>query len=99
MTKSLLAGTATVGAGLIAAKTASGQTAGRTDTPTRGDIAILSLLAAAELIEADLWQQYAELGGLTPGQLPVETTATFTPMNSYQNAFLMKLTVDTSWYV
>jgi Ferritin-like domain len=29
-----------------------------------GDIAILRLLAAAELIEADLWQQYAELGGL-----------------------------------
>ena len=28
-----------------------------------GDIQILRLLAAAELIEADLWQQYAELGG------------------------------------
>jgi hypothetical protein len=31
---------------------------------TRGDVAILQLLAAAELIEADLWQQYSELGGL-----------------------------------
>jgi len=31
---------------------------------TRGDIAILQLLAAAELIEADLWQQYNELGGV-----------------------------------
>ena len=30
---------------------------------TRGDVDILRLLAAAELIEADLWQQYAELGG------------------------------------
>src|SRR5712672_225858 len=30
---------------------------------TRGDVAILQLLAAAELIEADLWQQYNELGG------------------------------------
>src|SRR4030095_3463756 len=28
-----------------------------------GDVAILQLLAAAELIEADLWQQYKELGG------------------------------------
>src|ERR1700761_1518329 len=28
---------------------------------SRGDAAILRLLAAAELIEADLWQQYAEL--------------------------------------
>ena len=27
----------------------------------KGDVAILRLLAAAELIEADLWQQYAEL--------------------------------------
>src|ERR1700720_4485869 len=30
----------------------------------RGDVAILQLLAAAELIEADLWQQYKELGGV-----------------------------------
>jgi hypothetical protein len=29
----------------------------------RGDVAILQLLAAAELIETDLWQQYNELGG------------------------------------
>jgi Ferritin-like domain len=29
-----------------------------------GDVAILQLLAAAELIEADLWQQYKELGGV-----------------------------------
>jgi hypothetical protein len=29
-----------------------------------GDVAILKLLAAAELIEADLWQQYKELGGV-----------------------------------
>jgi len=34
------------------------------DTLTRGDVAILQLLAAAELIEADLWQQYNELGGV-----------------------------------
>src|SRR5881398_3290476 len=31
---------------------------------TRGDVAILQLLAAAELIEADLWKQYNELGGV-----------------------------------
>src|SRR5580692_9460891 len=97
MKKSFLAGTATVGAGLIAAKTASGQTTSRTEPPTRGDIAILSLLAAAELIEADLWQQYAELGGLTPGQVPVET-APFTPMNSYQAAF-MNLDPDGPQYI
>jgi len=31
---------------------------------TTGDVAILQLLAAAELIEADLWNQYNELGGV-----------------------------------
>src|SRR5580658_6498811 len=93
MKKGLLAGTATVGAGLIASNKASGQTL----PPTQGDIAILSFLAAAELIEADIWQQYAELGGLTPGQLPVET-APFTPMNSYQAAF-MNLDPDGPQYI
>jgi Ferritin-like domain len=34
------------------------------DALTRGDVAILQLLAAAELIEADLWKQYNELGGI-----------------------------------
>ncbi len=63
-----------------------------------GDIDILRLLAAAELIEADLWQQYAELGGLTPGQLPVEANPSFTPMNSYQAAF-MNLDPDGPQYI
>ena len=43
---------------------------------TAGDTAILRFLAAAEIIEADLWQQYAELGGVTEGS-----------QNSYQLAF------------
>ncbi len=30
---------------------------------TKGDAAILRFLAAAETLETDLWQQYAELGG------------------------------------
>ena len=92
--KGLLASTAAVGAGLIARDSAFGQ---GLIGPTRGDVAILRLLAAAELIEADLWQQYAELGGLTPGQLPVET-APFTPMNSYQAAF-MNLDPDGPQYI
>jgi len=35
--------------------------------PTKGDVAILRFLAAAEIIESDLWQQYAELGGANGG--------------------------------
>lgn len=66
-------------------------------TLTAGDIAILRFVAAAELLEADLWQQYAELGGLTPGQLPVET-APFKPMNTYQAAF-MNLDSDGPQYI
>jgi len=95
MQKSLLAGTA-AGAGLLA----SGNTLGQALTipPTRGDIAILRFLAAAELIEADLWQQYAELGGLTPGQVPVETNTNFTPMNNYQAA-MMNLDSDGPQYI
>src|ERR1700689_3502688 len=94
MRTGLAAGTASVGAGLLASEGASAQVSA---LPTRGDISILSFLAAAELIEADLWQQYAELGGLTPGQLPVETAA-FTPMNNYQAA-LMNLDSDGPQYI
>jgi hypothetical protein len=36
---------------------------------TRGDIAILTFLSALEQVEADLWLQYAELGGVT-GAVP-----------------------------
>jgi hypothetical protein len=34
---------------------------------TSGDVAILRFLAAAEIIETDLWTQYAELGGVNGG--------------------------------
>jgi hypothetical protein len=36
----------------------------------RGDAAILRFLAAAELIETDLWQQYNELAGIQDGEVP-----------------------------
>ncbi len=37
---------------------------------TRGDAAVLRFLAAAELIETDLWQQYNELAGVNGGSQP-----------------------------
>jgi hypothetical protein len=49
------------GAGKAIAKDTNGK---GNNALTRGDVAILQLLAAAELIEADLWQQYTELGGV-----------------------------------
>ncbi|HWF49556.1 MAG TPA: ferritin-like domain-containing protein [Solirubrobacteraceae bacterium] len=39
----------------------------RSGVLTKGDVAILRFLAAAELIETDLWQQYNELGGQNGG--------------------------------
>jgi len=35
-----------------------------------GDAAILRFLAAAEILETDLWQQYNELGGIQDAELP-----------------------------
>src|SRR5215471_8005658 len=41
--------------------------------PTKGDIAILTFLSALEEVEADLWIQYAELGGATnQGLSPID---------------------------
>lgn len=37
---------------------------------TKGDAAILRFLAAAEIIESDLWGQYNELGGIQDNELP-----------------------------
>ena len=37
---------------------------------TKGDAAILRFLAAAEIIETDLWQQYNELGGIQDDEVP-----------------------------
>src|SRR2546421_6227810 len=37
---------------------------------TRGDVAILSFLAAIEILESDLWQQYNELGGIQDSEVP-----------------------------
>jgi Ferritin-like domain len=50
------------GVGASLAATRSARAAGI----TAGDAAILRFLAAAELIEADLWQQYAELANNNP---------------------------------
>jgi hypothetical protein len=86
----MAAGAATAGAMLLSkALPAFAQDSGEDGKAlTQGDIAILRFLAAAELIESDLWIQYAELGGLTPGQVPLEVNPNQQPMNSYQNAFL-----------
>src|SRR5271165_2287070 len=73
--KAAAAGGAVAGAALIAGTArslAQQATAGASYGPavTKGDIAILQFLAVAETIEADLWLQYAELGGTQDSELP-----------------------------
>jgi len=95
----LAGGAATIGAGLLAnatsARAQDSREDGRLDA---GDVAILRFLAAAELIESDLWTQYAELGGIGDN-LPVEVdpgeTAT---LNAYQTA-LSQLDPDGPQYI
>ncbi|HLQ29222.1 MAG TPA: ferritin-like domain-containing protein [Ktedonobacteraceae bacterium] len=62
-------GAGTLGAGLLAgglpafAEASSGGL-------TKGDVAILRFLAAAEILETDLWRQYNELGGIQDSEVP-----------------------------
>ncbi|HEY3987862.1 MAG TPA: ferritin-like domain-containing protein [Acidobacteriaceae bacterium] len=67
--------------------TAQAQSEDNDNEFTDGDADILRFLAAAELIESDLWTQYAELGGITNGAL-----------NPYQKA-LQNLDSDGSQYI
>jgi len=96
MKSGLLAGGAAVGAGLLANGTkARAQETGKLNA---GDTAILRFLAAAELIESDLWTQYAELGGIGVDQ-PIEVNPNPNPpLNNYQKA-LSNLDTDGPQYI
>ena len=93
----LAGGAATIGAGLLAnatsARAQDSREDGRLDA---GDVAILRFLAAAELIEADLWTQYAELGGIGDNP-PVEIDMN-EQLNPYQAA-LSNLDGDGPQYI
>jgi hypothetical protein len=90
----LLAGGAVIGAGLLANAPLARAQSG--DSLNAGDVAILQFLAAAEIIEADLWTQYAELGGI--GNNPPIEVDPNQPMNNYQIA-LSNLDGDGPQYI
>jgi hypothetical protein len=96
---SLLAGGAAVaGAGLLTSGTLARAQASTQESGSlnKGDVAILRFLAAAELIESDLWTQYAELGGIgTNGPIEVNPNQT---LNNYQVA-LSNLDGDGPQYI
>jgi hypothetical protein len=72
--RSFLASGLAVGAGAslgpLGRTVAAYADAGRSGELSSGDAAILRFLAAAEIIETDLWQQYNELGGIQDSELP-----------------------------
>src|SRR2546428_4990808 len=65
--KGLGIASATLSAGVLLGAEGNAQTTRSTGKLSKGDAALLRFAAAAELIEADLWQQYNELGGVQGG--------------------------------
>jgi len=95
----LAGGAAAIGAGLLSRgiSTFAQSTAASSSAPlTAGDIAILRFLATAELIESDLWIQYAELGGIGTNP-PIEVDPNQS-LNNYQIA-LSNLDGDGPQYI
>jgi hypothetical protein len=65
----VVGGAGAIGAGLLANGLPAFAEESRASL-TKGDIAILRFLSAAEIIETDLWQQYNELGGIQDSEVP-----------------------------
>src|SRR5580700_5377829 len=86
-------GVAAIGAGVL---TASRPMFGQSSRLSSGDIAILRFLAAAEILESDLWIQYAELGGIGTNP-PIEVNPN-QKLNNYQIA-LSNLDPDGPQYI
>src|SRR5213079_3123485 len=79
--KSLAMGAGTIGAGLLANASLASEISRPRPTPgprpqlgrgglTAGDAALLRFPAALELLEADFWVQYNELGGIQDDEVP-----------------------------
>src|SRR5260370_12412978 len=64
--KSCAIGAGTLGGGLLLSQRTSAFTSG---TLTPGDAALLRFPAALEILEADFWIQYNELGGIQDGEV------------------------------
>jgi len=67
--KGMAAGAASVGAGLLTGSPAVFAEDEKSGRLSRGDAAILRFLAAAEILESDLWLQYQELAGTQDGEV------------------------------
>ncbi|MFL5660551.1 MAG: ferritin-like domain-containing protein [Ktedonobacteraceae bacterium] len=93
----VIGGAGTIGAGLLSAGLLNTNFAhaheAASSSITKGDVAILRFLSAAEILETDLWQQYNELGGIQDSEVPGGSgSAPYT-------AALNKLDEDMSQYI
>src|SRR5580692_9479186 len=103
----IAAGAATVGAGLLShGLTAFAQQPSTSGSITKGDAAILRFLAAAEIIESDLWLQYTELGGVQDNEVSTLASqlipgypATATGGNAVYTQSLLPLDSDMPQYI
>src|SRR5438309_11327769 len=87
--KSLAVGAGTIGAGLLTGI----RTAEARGGLTPGDAALLRFAAAAEILEADFWIQYNELGGIQDPEVPGGTG------NPLYTAALAELDEDMDQYI
>lgn len=94
------AGTLLPASGMLLKAAAAGKTL------TSGDAAILRFLAAAEILESDLWEQYAELGGTQDNEFAnaadddtVRTGFAATGGNPLYTAALELLDADMAQYI
>ena len=87
-----LASVAAVPATAVAASAASARTH-KANEPTDGDFAILRFLCAAEILESDLWEQYARFGGQASSERPADGA------NHAYVAALMNLDGDMPQYI
>jgi hypothetical protein len=91
------AGAGTIGAGLLSAGVLNTNFAhahgAASPAITKGDVAILRFLAAVEILETDLWQQYNELGGIQDSEVPGGSGS------APYIAALQKLDADMSQYI
>lgn len=89
----MVAGAAAAGAALLRGDLAFAEE--KSGSLPSGDAAILRFLAAAEIIESDLWAQYAELGAVPSSEIPGLST----PRNPLYRAALQLLDGDMPQYI
>ena len=89
-----LASAVALPASALVTSSASARRAHRSqDDPTEGDFAILRFLCAAEIIESDLWEQYAGFGGQASSERPNDG------QNHFYVAALQNLDGDMPQYI